>query len=208
MFALVLAVLLPGAAVAAWFLNAQLLQARTAAEDKVRLLVDNTMATLRLTLDDHQNLMQRLADRPRVRALDAANFDPGVLELASIHPEFNTLTVRDRQAGPVFSSRPNPNTPEQFAAFAWFKEGLASQRFLASDAFKGTLTGRWVTVLTLPVRDIGGAVAGLMSLSLDLLTLNQRVFGAMAPTAIVAVTDRQSRYLLRSGNPEVWLGQP
>lgn len=208
MLLLVLAAMLPAAVFSAWLLNTQVEQARAAAEVEVKQLANNTAAALQLTLSDQRNVMQRLAERTRVRVLDANNFDPAVAEFVQLHPEFNTLTVRDREARLVFSSRPNPNTPDQFGAFPWFKEGIASGRFLASDAFQGTLTKRWVTVLTQPVRDERGEVVGLMSLSQDLLALNQRVLGSVPPNAIVAVTDRQSRYLLRSAEPEAWLGKP
>lgn len=208
MFLLVLVVLLPATGVVAWFLAAQKEQARAGAEAEVRQLANGTLTALQLILGDQQAVMQLLAERPRVRALNADDVDPGVAEYVQLHREFNTLTVRDREARPVFSSRPNPNTPEQFGAFPWFKEGITSGGFLASDAFQGTLTKRWVTVLTQPVRDERGEVVGLMSLSQDLLALNQRVLGSVPANAVVAVTDRQDRYLLRSAEPEAWLGKP
>ena len=208
MFLLVLVVLLPATAVSAWFLNTQLEQARAAAEAEVKLLANGAAATLHLTLIDQQAVMQRLADRPQVRALDAENFDPGVVEYLRLHPEFNNLGVRDRDARLVFTGRLGPPTPpERVREYAWFKEGIASGRFMASDAFKGTQHGRWVTVLTQPVRDASGEVAGLINLSQDLLVLNQRVLGSVPADAVVAVTDRQGRYLLRSAEPENWLGK-
>ena len=209
MFALVLAVLLPATAVSAWFLGAMLEQARGAAESEVKLLANSVAATLELTLRDQQAVMQRLAERPRVRALDADDFDPGVVEYLRLHPELNNLGVRDRNARLVFSGRPGPvNPPEQFREFPWFKEGIASGRFVASDAFKGTLSGRWVSVLTQPVRDERGEVTGLLNLSQDLLTLNQRVLGSVPSSAVVTVTDRRHRILLRSADPQAWLGEP
>jgi len=209
MFMLVLVVLLPATAVSAWFLSTQLEQARSAAEAEVKLLANSTAAALHLTLADQRAVMQRLAERPRVRALDADSFDPGVAEYLRVHPEYNNLGVRDRNARLVFSGRPGPaNPPEEFREFPWFKEGIASGRFAASDAFKGTLSGRWVTVLTQPIRDERGEVIGLMNLSQDLLTLNRRLLGSVPADAVVAVTDRLDRYLLRSAEPESWLGKP
>ena len=208
MFLLVLVVLLPATGVAAWFLAAQKEQARAGAEAEVKQLAHSTSVALQLTLSDQQAVMQRLAERPRVRALNADDFDPGVAEYLRVHPEYNNLGVRDRNARLVFSGRPGgANPPEQFREFPWFKEGIASGRFIASDAFKGTLSGRWVTVLTQPVRDERGEVVGLINLSQDLLALNQRVLGSVPANAVVAVTDRQDRYLLRSAEPEAWLGK-
>lgn len=122
MFLLVLVVLLPATAVSAWFLNTQLAHARAAAEAEVKLLANSAAATLRLTLKDQQAVMQRLSERPQVRALDAQNFDPGVAEYLRMHPEYNNLGVRDRDARLVFSGRPGPaNPPELFREFPWFK---------------------------------------------------------------------------------------
>ncbi|HKX42565.1 MAG TPA: response regulator [Burkholderiaceae bacterium] len=220
MIALVLAVLIPAAAVLSWFLSIQWDQAREAAEAKVRLLVDSTMAALQQTLNDERAVMTRLAERPGVRALDADNFDTGVAEYIRLLPEFGTLTVRDRDARLIFTSRPesspnphpnpspNPNSPEQFGALRWFKEGIAAGHFTVSDAFKGPVTGRWLTVLTHPVRDRGGDVVGLLSISQDLLTLNRRILGSAPSYAVVTVTDRMDRIVLRSVDPELWLGKP
>ena len=209
MFLLVLVVLLPAAAVSAWFLNTQVAQARAAAENEVKLLANSTAATLRLTLDDQRAVMQRIAARPQVRALDADNFDPGVAEYLRMHPEYMNMGVRDLNARLVFTGRPGtPSPPERLRESPWFKEGIASGRFVAGDAFKGPLSGRWVTVLTQPVHNDSGEVIGLLNLAQDLLTLNQRVLGSVPSNAIVAVTDRQGRYLLRSAAPEAWLGKP
>src|SRR5213593_2943033 len=104
MIALVLAVLLPAAAVLAWFLSIQADQARAAAEAKVRLLVDDTVAALQATLSDQRAVMAGLAERPQVRALDAEHFDAGVIEYVRMLPEFSTLTVRDRDARLIFMS--------------------------------------------------------------------------------------------------------
>ena len=210
MIALVLAVLLPAAAVLTWFLSIQLDQARAAAQAKVKLLVDHTVAVLQLTLSDQRAVMARLAERPQVRALDVENFDAGVAEYIQVLPEFSTLTVRDRDARLIYMSRssPKPASQEQLGALSWFKEGIASGHFGVSDAFKGPLTGRWVTVLTQPVRDQRGDVVGLLSISQDLLGLNQRILGSAPSYAVVTVTDRTDRIVLRSIDPELWLGKP
>src|SRR5205814_7353871 len=122
----------------AWFLSIQADQARAAAEAKVRLLVDDTVAALQATLSDQRAVMARLAERPQVRALDAEHFDAGVIEYIRMLPEFSTLTVRDRDARLIFMSRPglSPSAQEQ-SGTPWFKEGIAAGQFVVSDAFKG-----------------------------------------------------------------------
>ena len=209
MFVLVLAVLLPTTGVSVWFLGIQSRQAARAAETEVRQLANSTAAALELILGDQQAVMKRLAERPQVMTLDADNFDRGVVEFLRVHPEFNNLAVRDREARLVFRGRPGPDVaPERVREFAWFKEGLANEGFLAGDAHLGNLSGRWVTELTHPVRDARGGVAGLLNLSQDLLTLNERVMRSVPAAAVVAVTDRQGRYLLRSADAANWVGKP
>ena len=209
MFVLVLAVLLPSTGVSVWFLGIQSRQAARAAETEVRQLANNTAAALELILGNQQAVMKRLAERPQVMALDADNFDRGVVEYLRVHPEFNNLAVRDHEARLVFRGRSGPDVaPERVGDFPWFKEGLAKGGFLAGDAYLGNLSGRWVTVLTHPVRNARGEVAGLMNLSQDLLTLNERVMRSVPAAAVVAVTDRQGRYLLRSADAANWVGKP
>ena len=78
--------------------------------------------------------------------------------------------------------------------------------FIVSDGFKDPLSGRRVTVLT-SVRDANGNHSGFVSISLDLLRLNERLFQATPKNVIVALSDPENQILLHSITPEAWIGK-
>ena len=206
--ALVLAVALPSAGLIAYSIVDAANEARMAAYGQVSTLAAFTANRLDNILRDQEQLLARLAGRPRITALDPKSVDPLVREMVPIHPELSNLGIRDRNAASVYSFRPNPTDAESARDFPWFREGIASGRFTVGDAFTGRLSGRVVTVLTYPIRDNRGDVAGLINFSVDLLRLQERVMQATPRDALVVVIDRQDRYLMRSSGIEQWIGKP
>jgi len=205
---LVLSVVLPAAGIFAYYVADESQEAREAAYAKVQILADNTQSNLDQLLRQYEAVLSRLAERPRVRALDARNFDPVVGEFIRLHPEFNNLGVRDLHANNIFSNQPNPSSPQAAREFPWFQEGIRSGKFTAGNAFLGRLSGRWVVVLTFPVRDDEGKVSGLLNMSLDLAELSERVFQHSPKHAVQMVLDREDKFLLRSVDPAEWIGKP
>src|SRR5450759_4163085 len=205
---LVLSVVLPAAGIFVYYGADESQEASEAAYAKVKILADNTVASLDPILRDHEAVLSQLAERPLVRALDARNFDPLVGEFTRLHPEFNNFGVHDLDANNIYSNQHNPSSPQAAREFPWFQEGIRSGKFTAGNAFLGRLVGRWVSVLTYPVRDDEGKVSGLLNMSLDLLQLNERLFQHSPKNAVQAVLDREDRFLLRSIDPAAWIGKP
>lgn len=205
---LALVIVFPVAAMLAWFLGVEVRHAREAAQDKVRLLAESSAMRLSLTLGGYQEILRRMAERPRVRALDPGNFDTVIAEVVRLHPEFNNLGVRRRDGSPVFTFLPNASPAPQMREQPWFREGLQNEKFTAGNAFSGRLSGRWVTVLTHPVRDDGGRVAGLINTPVDLLRLSRLVFQGIPENSVAEVIDRQGVTLLRSREAEQFIGKP
>jgi len=151
--------------------------------------------------------MARVAARPLVKALDAKRCDPLIAEYISLNPELTTLAVRDLQGNIICSHFPKPvarYTPE---AFPWYYEGLNSGKFFTSGAVFGPVSRRWVSGMIHPVQDAQGKPSGAVVAGLDLLELNQRVMGTVPRNAVVAVQDSQGVFLLRSIDPESWIGK-
>ena len=206
LLALVLA--LPVAAMLAWLETTELQRVRAAAYTDVRVVADSTAVSLVHILRDHENLLSRIAERPLVRSMDPAHFDPLMDEILQIRPEINNLAVRDLQGHSIYSFRPNASAPEVARTYPWFQEAVRSETFIAGDAFLGRLVGRWVSVLTYPVRNPEGQLAGFVNTPLDLLKLNERVFQHLPANALVTVVDRSGTILLRSTDPQTYIGKP
>ena len=203
---LVLFVVLASAAFVAWHVAHDARQAREAAYARVTLVAGDVAANLDLMLRDQEELLSQVAAEyrgdPPVRS---GRFDPA--QFMRHRPQLANLGVRDLRANNIYSHRPNPTPPEEARKFPWVTQGLRSETFAVSDAFLGTLSSRWVTVLTYPVRDETGKRSGFVNLSLELQALNQRAFGSVPANAIVAVFDREDRFLLRTVDPAAWIGK-
>ena len=203
---LIAAVLVPMAAMFAWFRLDDAQRAREDARKEVTILSGNAAANLVKFLSATETTLARLAARPQVRALDPKICDPIVAEFVKLNPEFTTLGIRDLDGNSVCSYLPNPIPRLNATDFPWFGEGLNAGKFSAGNAFRGRQVGRWVSVLTYPIRSPSGQVTGLLALPVDLLKLNALLLRAVPANAVVGATDRTGTFVLRSVEPERFIG--
>lgn len=205
--ALVLAVALPASGLLAYALIGAAQEARTAALAQVQFLASSSASRIEDVIRDGQAALDGLARRPRVRALDARDCDPLLEHMVAARPGYTTLTLRDHTGRAVCSSRPDPVGTES-TRFPWFAQALASARPGVGDAWLHPRTGRWVSLLYHPLTDDGGLVAGVLGLSVDVRTLQDHLFGSLPAHALVSVLDRRNHFLMRSIDPDRWIGQP
>ncbi len=176
--------------------------------DQVRLVADDTASRLQLSLDNYASTLALIADQALIKAMDPGVCDPLINSFVRLNPEFVTIGTRDLQGRPICTFRPDPPSAEQVQQFSWFAQALASDGFHAGDVFLAPLAKRWVTVLSAPIRDTGGARIGLALLPLDLLAFNQVVMQNTPPNAMVSVLDRDFRIMLRSADLPTFVAQP
>jgi PAS domain S-box-containing protein len=208
LLALVLAVVLPALGLVGYNLVGAANEARQAAHGQVQGLAQDLASRLERILRDNEALLARLAERPRIKALDARDCEPSIAEFVSLHPEYTTLGLRDRDANAVCTFlRPAPGA-ERVREYPWFAEGLRRGRFMVGESFLDPQSGRWVLPLTHPVRDASANASGLLLVTLDLPALQQRVLGALPEETIVVVFDRENRFLMRSIEAADWIGKP
>ena len=203
---LVLAIVLPAAVLVAWLIAADSRDVYDVAYARVKILADDAAGDLDLLLRDDAGLLERLAARPLIKALDPRKCDQIIGEYVRLHPEFTTLALRDRAGNIICASAPNPVKRVAGGEFPWFEEGIRSGSFNVGGAYFGHQSRLWVSVLSYPVRDAEGAVSGLLVMPLDLQALQQRMFHAAPANAIIAVIDRQNKLLLHSAESAARIG--
>ena len=207
---LLVAALLPAAGGIAWLISHQREQAREAAYARVHVVAEDVAAQIDTLLGDSATMLELLAARPSVRALDPARCDPIFQEHLLLRRESTVLGLRDAKGRLICTSASRAAMPRAADAIelAWFREGLANNRFTVSDAYLGRASGRWVTNLTYPVRNDAGQVTGLLFIGIDLLKLQEGVARNAPRGAFLTVFDRRYSYLMRSVEPEQWIGKP
>ncbi|MCX7143451.1 MAG: cache domain-containing protein [Proteobacteria bacterium] len=208
MFLLVFAVFLPMVAIFTWHVVLEIQDARHGAYARVKQLADETAANIQAILEDNELVLSRLAARPLIQALDPKRCDSILTDYVSLHPEFSTLALRDANANIVCTLLANPPFADQTRRLSWFQESIRSDGFTVGDALLSARSKRWVTVSAFPVRDKAMGNTGVVFFSVDLLKLNQKIFRSVPKGAVVAVTDRNDSFLLRSIDPDKWIGRP
>jgi diguanylate cyclase (GGDEF)-like protein/PAS domain S-box-containing protein len=206
--ALVLVAALPVFLLSVWQQLQQRDRDRDMARDHVRLLVDGTANRLQASLDDYAGTLSLIANQPRVRAMDTGGCDPLIDGFVRLHPEFVTIGTRDLQGNAICTYLKNPPGSAQMRSFPWFEPAVSAGQFHVSDAFLAPLAGRWVTVLSAPVRDAAQVQRGIVVLPLDLQELNQLTMKDVSQGSTTLVLDRQQRILLRSSDAAQWVAKP
>jgi diguanylate cyclase (GGDEF)-like protein/PAS domain S-box-containing protein len=175
------------------------------AEREIVNLAATTANEVAARLGESEQLLARLAERPLVRAVDPRRCDPIVAEFARLHPDYTNLAIRDTRGNSVCSTLALPGA-NIATRFPWFQEAIRSRGFIAGDAIRGEASGRWYSALTYPLQDNRGRVTGVLAVGIDLLHFQKRILPMAPKDAVVSLIDRQQRFLMRSENPEQWIG--
>ena len=205
---LVLGIVLPAFAVAVVYLWRERDDARDAAREKVDILAATTVQRLENRLREYTLLLTYIAGQPELRALAPGRCQVAVQELVRQNPEYIGMGTRDLEGNSVCAYRSGALSREQMQTFPWFQRALESGQFAISDAVFTPNARRWATMLTMPILDAAGRPGGLLILPLDLREVSQRLLGSVPANAVVIVMDADYRILMRSKDPEKWIGQP
>ena len=205
---LVLAALLPTFVAAIWHLLQDRERDRRYALDQVNQLAASVSSRLQVQLDDYAVTLTLLADQPQVRSMQPGVCDPLISNFVRLNPEFVTMGTRDRQGRPLCTFRADPVGAERVRQYPWFQTALERSGFHASEAFLAPKAQRWVSMLTMPIRDDAGAVEGVVALPLDLSVLSQQVMKDVPGGMLVTVLDQQWQVILRSQDLRDQLAKP
>jgi signal transduction histidine kinase len=205
LFALVAATVLPGAAAVVWL---GISTERAAVREGVRhseALAINTARRADRSLQEAQEVLQALAARPLIRALDPARCDPILGELRALHLLYTSVDVADA-SGLVLCTTPPP-VPTTHAGSRWMREVIERKTFTIGEPQRGHTTARWVAALASPILGVKGA-RGAVVFALDLLEFGGRIHPDDTQVARASVVNQQGILVARSGaNAAEILGQ-
>lgn len=203
---LVLAVALPLAALSAWGLYDAVQDHQRQAREQVFNLAQVTASQTANFLGQARNILNGLAARPAVRALDPARCDPILKDFLGLAPRFaNAVTMR-LDATVVCSAAPlgglARGNPERF-----IKLLRGPDQLTMGKPAPGVITGRWVLPVGRPLLSARGEIDGAVALPLDLLTLPvlPSVKG-LAENAVVGLIDGEGTVLARSSEAQRFVG--
>lgn len=179
---------------------------RAVAYAKIKNLADATASQIELLLRDQEAALAVVATEFRgIPPTRSRYFRPQ--QFMDLHPQFTNLTVHDAHVNKLYSYLPYPSAADAQRMFPWQQPASRRDAFAVGDALWGELSGKWVAILTYPIWNERGERSGFVSASIDLLWLNNRLLNAVPKTTVVAVADRQGKFLLRSTDPVAWMGK-
>lgn len=200
--------LLPLVAMTAYLLHAQAQHDVEDAEAAVRRLAESYADRAEGFVADSRAVLQALARRPLVRAMDPARCDPGLRELLELYPKADNFLVTDRGGRMLCGAKP-PARPDGARGIddASLREVLTTGDFALSRPIAGRLPDRWYVAARQPVLGQDGAVAGTVDMSIDLARWDPFPLGSGLPAGTVVVLLSDSVVIASTGETLEWIGR-
>lgn len=159
--------------------------------------------------ETNKEVLRRMAERPMMRAPDQNICDPILKDFKEIFPKFANLTTIEPNGVALCSAVPQPGgKPVNVFKSEWFQREIAQNKFVVGKPFMGPITGRWVSVLTLPVYDAKGQVIRYMGLPLDLVAFAPSLGKApLLPGTTIGILTSDGIFVWRNLDTENWVGK-
>lgn len=209
LFALVAAIALPMVGILVYTIYDNAQQRVVEAKLTAHMLAAATASDVNRVLFSNRDFLVQMAKRPLIRKMDARNCDKVLWDFRELFPKSANMTVIDMQGTAICSAVPQPGgKPVSVAKAAWFKKSLEQDGLVVSDPFFGPITGRWVTVLTYPIRDEQGKKIGFLGLPLDLALYEPNLSNApMIPGTAIGIVTSDGVFVWRNLETEKWVGK-
>ncbi len=203
---LVLVTSLPLFAATAWYIHHEGEMAREASFSKVSLIVRGVETHLNEIMSSHALLLKSVVQEfGRSPPTISKNYSP--TQTLRLHEMVRAIGVRDRMGRAVYATtKPVPDSV--FLDSQWGRQALKSDDIVISGLEPSHEKAGWSFYMTYPVRDAAGQRTGFAYLELDLAQLNQVVMKNIPGNIIMPVVDSADRVLLRSAQPESFIGTP
>lgn len=161
------------------------------------------------TLRANKDVMERIALRPLIRQPTQAKCDPILWEFKEIFPRFANATTIELDGTALCSAVPQPGgKPVNVFKAEWFQRVMTQKDFVVGKPFLGPITGRWVSVLVLPVYNELGVHVRYLGFPLDLAALVPSIGRLpLLPDTVVGIAASDGMIVWRSIDTENWVGK-
>ncbi len=179
------------------------------AERSSLALAEATAASIAQLIGDSEGVLRGIADRPEVRGGDADACSAYLAEIVPLLPRFANVFLADATAEVACSALPAPASGfESVVDRAWFRATMAAGSFTIGAPQVGRISGRWVSVLAVPVIGDDGRTVGVLGGALDLYRIQDLLVGAdTSESTLLTIDDLDGVVVARSMAPEEWVGR-
>ncbi|MBI4987743.1 MAG: HAMP domain-containing protein [Rhodocyclales bacterium] len=166
---LVLAVSVPLVVVVGYGTYHDLQQAVAHSKASLRTLASMMVSNTGGRIAGARQTLEILAARPLVRRVDPDRCDPVLKDLHALTPGFSNVVYTDLAGVAVCSALPQPGgKPVNVGQTPWFRKFMEEKRFTVGQPHVGPITGKWVSVLSAPIRNERGDLVGAIHMPIDL----------------------------------------
>lgn len=158
-------------------------------------------------INETRQFLITLAQLPALQAHDALACNQFMLNAQKQYPRYANLGAL-LPDGRVFCSAMPFAAGVNAAQSVWFQRALENRDFALSDYHIGGISRRAVLTVAQAALDNSGQLRAVAFASLDLEWLNRIITESQLPVgSVLTVIDREGRVLVRSPDPEFWIGE-
>ncbi|MCX7176430.1 MAG: diguanylate cyclase [Proteobacteria bacterium] len=184
---LVLAMSVPLVAVIGFGIYSDMQHTIASTKSSLRALANSMVSNTSSKIRSARRIAESVAERPLVRQLDRRNCDGILKDLQSMEPGYANIGYSNVEGLVICSAAPLPEgKPVNLGKAPWFQNFMKEKRFTVGQPIIGPITGKWVAVLSTPIRDEHQQMIGVVNLPLDLNSLDPNIPDQLLPA--------QSRY--------------
>ena len=173
----------------------------------VRSLASITVVETVAALAEYERLLAVLAARRDIRALDPAWCDSGFNSVIELHRSVINVATSNLQGDVVCSTlKAADGRRTNIGNTGWFAELKRRNAFVISAPQKGIFTGRWVVVLSYPLRDTAGKMFGSVGVAVNISTFQPLITATLPAAALAGILDRDANVIAGSFRPDEVVG--
>jgi diguanylate cyclase (GGDEF)-like protein/PAS domain S-box-containing protein len=182
MLLLVLAVSVPLVVIVGFAIYVDMQKNIAHTKASLRILANTMVRNSGSKITDARYVLERLASRPMVVRLDPDNCDPILQNLTLLNPGYANAGYTNLQGQVICTAVPRPGgKPVNHGRTEWFLAVLQKKSFNIGRPFLGPLTGKWVSVLSVPIWNARHEMVGVANTPLDLNTFDPNIPSQLLP---------------------------
>jgi signal transduction histidine kinase/ActR/RegA family two-component response regulator len=176
------------------------------ATDEARTVADETAARSERFLGDFRATLEAIAQRPQVRAMDAAHCDPALPTLRELYPRAGNIIVVDRDGWILCGAKPPPGGERlRIIDLEMHRELIREGGFRLSDPLIGRISKTWGVTAVQAVRGADGNIVGAVGMAIDLEHLQP--FGAFDNKDVLAGIVARPGIIIAHSLDQRWIGR-
>lgn len=210
---LALGVMLPFLALHVYLVVRQTGHETQTAQDMVLSLAHIATGDTEHFLADAKQVLQRLAEQPAIRSLDARQCGTYLRLFPCVNPNFCSISVVTAAGDTVCSVAAPSSRPVDIRQVPhWLDQTLARRDMSISALFVDTDSERPLILLGHPIYEASGKNKGALSIAVDLLNYDSLHYktalenARLPPGSVVTIIDSVGRVIARWPNAGKWVG--